>query len=531
MAVICKVVLNDDMRRFELAYPLSLSALLESVVAKFGLERSAKLRIVWIDSDGDHITICSDAALVEAFSTTSGAPLRLQLVPAATPLLASAVSTPSAEPAAREFAKEDTAHDLRLQRAQLKLAHLRAFRARLVAREQAMQSRTNAMQGHLTSERARLDEREQRILTKFPELASMPPLDGEAMFDLRKKMKVDGHCGDPLRRFGCDDEDRTGEFGGRIRGGGCPRFFSRDAPSSVICDDCQSPITRLDVRFKCGDCNNFDLCAICEPKTTHDATHVLLKLRPEAQVQRPFLPVHRPMLRPKWGGNHHGFGGRHGSPHHGPHDGHRRGPFGGRFGCRRGRFAGESEAPSVTTDPLASINKVFEQLLPQIQEKLAAAGLTEFKIKELFDQLLQTVQASCPALIEQLTQIAHDLTASATEITIETVLPRLEQLVQSVPDMLTPDLMNQLIANVLPTVGTCLSQVRLGLADLEDPFRSLWQAAPEQQPAPTPATPEHEAEDFSPLAALSIPPEILDQLTQIAANPQEALALWEAMQQ
>eukprot|EP01089_Gocevia_fonbrunei_P011411 TRINITY_DN2469_c0_g1_i1.p1 TRINITY_DN2469_c0_g1~~TRINITY_DN2469_c0_g1_i1.p1 ORF type:complete len:470 (-),score=71.10 TRINITY_DN2469_c0_g1_i1:73-1482(-) len=46
----------------------------------------------------------------------------------------------------------------------------------------------------------------------------------------------------------------------------------------VQCDICQVfPI--VGDRYKCGNCIDYDLCQLCEPNTTHDATHIFIKLK------------------------------------------------------------------------------------------------------------------------------------------------------------------------------------------------------------------------------------------------------------
>lgn len=58
----------------------------------------------------------------------------------------------------------------------------------------------------------------------------------------------------------------------------------------VTCDGCEGAIAG--VRYKCTICRDFDLCAPCEARNEHDATHVFLKInRP---VQRPIM--HGPLL-------------------------------------------------------------------------------------------------------------------------------------------------------------------------------------------------------------------------------------------
>jgi hypothetical protein len=55
----------------------------------------------------------------------------------------------------------------------------------------------------------------------------------------------------------------------------------------VICDGCNmTPITG--VRYMCSVCNNFDLCATCEAKGTHNE-HPMLKIRKPHQTPHSFV--------------------------------------------------------------------------------------------------------------------------------------------------------------------------------------------------------------------------------------------------
>jgi len=45
---------------------------------------------------------------------------------------------------------------------------------------------------------------------------------------------------------------------------------------NALCDNCKEKI--LDVRFKCGNCADYDLCQACELKRPHEKTHIFLKI-------------------------------------------------------------------------------------------------------------------------------------------------------------------------------------------------------------------------------------------------------------
>ncbi|KAJ1945946.1 hypothetical protein FBU59_002164 [Linderina macrospora] len=57
----------------------------------------------------------------------------------------------------------------------------------------------------------------------------------------------------------------------------------------VLCDSCGDLV--MGVRYKCGNCRDFDLCEKCEAKTTHDASHMFIKIRNPCKV-----PIRVPML-------------------------------------------------------------------------------------------------------------------------------------------------------------------------------------------------------------------------------------------
>lgn len=46
----------------------------------------------------------------------------------------------------------------------------------------------------------------------------------------------------------------------------------------VDCDQCKTRPIR-GVRYKCGDCDNYDVCATCFPYTNHNASHTFLLVK------------------------------------------------------------------------------------------------------------------------------------------------------------------------------------------------------------------------------------------------------------
>lgn len=73
----------------------------------------------------------------------------------------------------------------------------------------------------------------------------------------------------------------------------------------ITCDSCQvSPIRGI--RYKCANCQDYDLCELCEASGKHDATHVFVKIRipipPLANTRAAALPVLYPgtAYGPRW---------------------------------------------------------------------------------------------------------------------------------------------------------------------------------------------------------------------------------------
>ncbi|KAJ2361893.1 hypothetical protein IW150_007136, partial [Coemansia sp. RSA 2607] len=67
----------------------------------------------------------------------------------------------------------------------------------------------------------------------------------------------------------------------------------------VTCDVCNMPIAG--VRYKCGNCADYDLCETCEAKNEHNADHLFIKMRlpRRMMVNRPLLPmVYPPVSTP-----------------------------------------------------------------------------------------------------------------------------------------------------------------------------------------------------------------------------------------
>ncbi|KAJ1817538.1 hypothetical protein LPJ75_001690 [Coemansia sp. RSA 2598] len=66
---------------------------------------------------------------------------------------------------------------------------------------------------------------------------------------------------------------------------------SKEVHSDVACDSCNEPITG--VRYKCGNCVDYDLCERCEANNNHNKDHLFVKIRRpiRAPVNKPMLPM------------------------------------------------------------------------------------------------------------------------------------------------------------------------------------------------------------------------------------------------
>ena len=81
-----------------------------------------------------------------------------------------------------------------------------------------------------------------------------------------------------------------------------PLFARASAPAPAVarpsfwCNQCDGAFYATDLRYKCGNCADFDLCARCESVSGHDVTHILLKLTPQAQALHGRFPTDKPIL-------------------------------------------------------------------------------------------------------------------------------------------------------------------------------------------------------------------------------------------
>lgn len=69
---------------------------------------------------------------------------------------------------------------------------------------------------------------------------------------------------------------------------------------AVQCDGCgMAPIRGL--RFKCGNCKNYDLCSICIDHTEHDESHIFLRIKKPIDKSSTGAPLLKDILYNKEG--------------------------------------------------------------------------------------------------------------------------------------------------------------------------------------------------------------------------------------
>lgn len=67
---------------------------------------------------------------------------------------------------------------------------------------------------------------------------------------------------------------------------------------AIQCDGCgMDPIRGL--RFKCGNCKNYDLCSICIDSTQHDESHVFLRIKKPLEQSPTSVPLLKDILYDK----------------------------------------------------------------------------------------------------------------------------------------------------------------------------------------------------------------------------------------
>jgi hypothetical protein len=375
--IVCKLEYNGDIRRFRLETP-SYSEVVRIATRRFGLAEPVFLRVVFTDPDGDVITISSDTSLQDAIAC-AGSLLRLSLVPATVALPVNQEhATSSVDP------KKSEAFGNKMQR---KLNHLRSCRQRLAFRQQSVDrwservrredghARVEAVRQKLAAHLAQLEMRAKFLAEKHPAYAShfleaIAEPSAEAMMAMQQQPERHGPAG-----------------------------------IIVTCDGCEAVIQMTDIRYNCEDCWNFDLCEACEARNIHDPTHVLRKMRPEAQQARPFMRCAR--FGRRFGGCprrfQHGPGGnpadeRTNESNAHPHGGFPHGGFRRRGGCPWFRRHEES-APAMPTppvDPVASVKSfINDTLIPLIQR---IPGFEAIPVVDITEDLIETTQRLAPEL-------------------------------------------------------------------------------------------------------------------------------------
>ncbi|KAJ2089914.1 hypothetical protein IW138_003044 [Coemansia sp. RSA 986] len=99
----------------------------------------------------------------------------------------------------------------------------------------------------------------------------------------------------------CNDKQQQTDSVERVeRGTGTSEEPAAPKPVhvSVCCDACNKLI--VGVRFKCGNCLDYDLCEKCEADSEHNSDHLLIKIRTPRTTpnNRPMLPMIYPPAKP-----------------------------------------------------------------------------------------------------------------------------------------------------------------------------------------------------------------------------------------
>lgn len=53
----------------------------------------------------------------------------------------------------------------------------------------------------------------------------------------------------------------------------------------IFCNECETPVI-VGVRYKCGVCADYDLCAMCFPYATHNDSHVFVALKKPLAIEK-----------------------------------------------------------------------------------------------------------------------------------------------------------------------------------------------------------------------------------------------------
>eukprot|EP01137_Pigoraptor_chileana_P026329 Opistho-2@97145 len=286
-----KVQYGDDIRRFAIC---SSSVDWNALVCK--LRDTFKVNhftIRYRDEDGDFVTLSNSDDLVCAIAS-SGVPVRLVLEAISAPTATEAVSptaSPSTSteiPSATQRTPQAQAHHvaaaqsvdvvaLAAQLSESLISHGIPKVAGVVteAVNTALRSVADAIEGH----HAGL-------------LASLAEAQATQLAALERSIGSTGGPTQPQQQSQHATADGVGSDAN-----------SRVLHDNVRCDGCQQDI--YGIRYKCGNCPDFDLCERCEGAFaalgSHDATHVFLKIR--VPVPRTHLFFGRFHNRSLLGGN------------------------------------------------------------------------------------------------------------------------------------------------------------------------------------------------------------------------------------
>eukprot|EP00727_Mastigamoeba_balamuthi_P007806 m51a1_g3646 hypothetical protein (714) ;mRNA; f:193996-196641 len=241
-----------ETRRFVLEVPAGCAGayarLCADVASLYSLAPAARVALKYVDDDGDHVTLASDADVAEA----------LRGVPPAGALCL--LLSVGAEDAGQQQQQQQQGHQQQNEDARV---------AELVAALWQRRERIAALMP-----RAQMEQ-----LTRA--LSAIPPPDAcAAVTSALASSQVQAilpHIAAVL----ADAVTRSIE----------PRSLSPDpSPFGITCSVCKTPITGA--RFKCLTCVDFSMCEGCERLPgTHDPSHPLLKGRCQSALASVFCPT------------------------------------------------------------------------------------------------------------------------------------------------------------------------------------------------------------------------------------------------
>jgi len=216
-----KIAFGSELRRFALDKP-SFESILERVRLLY--PTIGHFRLTWTDHENDQVTLASDEDLQVALAEgTNNNSLRLTLIPSPS---TSSSSTTTAQPM---ITKESTTEILNIP----------AMEEEMMIEDRNPKGKEPDTINHNVDTTANNSSQQPQ-----------PQQQREEQFE--------------------EEREQYDEQGRIIH-------------PHITCDGCNRPLTGI--RYKCAECDNFDLCEECEAKNEHPAEHVVLKIRKPTRVE------------------------------------------------------------------------------------------------------------------------------------------------------------------------------------------------------------------------------------------------------